>query len=79
MATPQDAQEVCAAIRGWISERHGRAIADQIRILYGGSVDARNAAALMAQQDIDGSLVGRASLIVDEFAAIARFYEMPMI
>ena len=40
VATPEDAQEVCAAIRGWISERHGREIADRIRILYGGSVDA---------------------------------------
>jgi triosephosphate isomerase len=79
VATPEDAQEVCAAIRGWISERHGPEIADQIRILYGGSVDARNAAALMTQEDIDGCLVGRASLIVDEFAAVARFYEMPVI
>ena len=49
----------------------------QIRILYGGSVNATNVAALMAQEDIDGCLVGAASLKVDEFAAIARFYEMP--
>jgi triosephosphate isomerase len=46
--------------------------------LYGGSVNATNVAALMAQEDIDGCLVGAASLKVDEFAAIARFYEMPM-
>ena len=58
VATPDDAQEVCAAIRGWISERHGAGIAAQIRILYGGSVNATNVAALMAQEDIDGCLVG---------------------
>ncbi len=79
VATPDDAQEVCAAIRAWISERHGAGIAAQIRILYGGSVNATNVAALMAQEDIDGCLVGAASLKVGEFAAIARFYEMPMI
>ena len=49
------------------------------RILYGGSVNATNVAAIMAQEDIDGCLVGGASLKVEEFAAIARFYEMPMI
>jgi triosephosphate isomerase (TIM) len=79
VATPEDAQEVCGAIRDWISERHGGDIAEQIRILYGGSVNASNVAALMAQPDIDGCLVGGASLIVEEFAAIARFYEMPVI
>ena len=51
----------------------------EIRVLYGGSVNATNVAALMAQEDIDGCLVGAASLKVEEFAAIARFYEMPMI
>lgn len=79
VATPEDAQEVCTAIRGWIRERHGSEVADRIRILYGGSVNARNVAALMAQPDIDGCLVGAASLKVDEFSAIARFYEMPVI
>ncbi|HKN44394.1 MAG TPA: triose-phosphate isomerase, partial [Propionibacteriaceae bacterium] len=78
VATPQDAQEVCAAVRNWVRERHGSEIADEIRILYGGSVNATNVAALMGQPDIDGCLVGAASLKVDEFAAIARFYEMPM-
>jgi triosephosphate isomerase (TIM) len=77
VATPEDAEEVCEAIRGWISDQHGGEIADEIRILYGGSVNAGNVAALMAQPDIDGCLVGGASLKVDEFAAIARFYEMP--
>ena len=79
VATPQDAEEVCGAIRTWIQERHGGDIAEQIRILYGGSVNATNVGALMAQPDIDGCLVGAASLKVDEFAAIARFYEMPVI
>jgi triosephosphate isomerase len=70
---------VCEAIRGWISEQHGSHIAEQIRILYGGSVDTRNVAQLMAEADIDGCLVGRASLDVDEFAGVARFYELPII
>jgi triosephosphate isomerase (TIM) len=79
VATPEDAQEVCGAVRDWILERHGGETAERIRILYGGSVNASNVATLMAQPDIDGCLVGGASLKVDEFAAIARFYEMPML
>ncbi|HEX5907770.1 MAG TPA: triose-phosphate isomerase, partial [Propionibacteriaceae bacterium] len=79
VATPEDAQEVCGAIRMWILDQHGGEIADRTRILYGGSVKASSIAALMAQPDIDGCLVGGASLIVEEFAAIARFYEMPVI
>ena len=78
VATPEDAEEVCAAIRGWISKRHGSDIAERIRLLYGGSVNASNVASLMTQRDIDGCLVGAASLKADEFAAIARFYEMPV-
>ena len=79
VATPHDAEEVCGAIRTWIRERHGGDIAEQVRILYGGSVNATNVGALMAQPDIDGCLVGAASLKVDEFSAIARFYEMPLL
>jgi triosephosphate isomerase (TIM) len=79
VATPEDAQEVCGAVRDWILERHGGETAERIRVLYGGSVNASNVAALMAQPDLDGCLVGGASLKVDEFAAIARFYEMPML
>ena len=79
VATPEDAQEVCAAIRGWIRSGTAARSPTEIRILYGGSVNAKNVAALMAQPDIDGCLVGAASLKVDEFSAIARFYEMPMI
>ena len=74
VATPEDAQEVCSAIRGWISQQYGSGVAEEIRILYGGSVNAKNVAALMAEADIDGALVGGASLDVDQFAAIARFY-----
>jgi triosephosphate isomerase len=77
VATPQDAQEVCAAIRGWVAGQHGDAVAASIRILYGGSVKAANVAAIMAEEDVDGCLVGGASLDVAEFAAIARFYDLP--
>jgi triosephosphate isomerase (TIM) len=76
VATPEDAQEVCGAIRGWIAEHHGAAAAEEIRVLYGGSVKGNNVAAIMAQPDIDGALVGGASLVVDDFVAIARFYEL---
>lgn len=74
-ATPENAQEVCGAIRTRIAELHGQAIADQIRVLYGGSVKAANIAAIMAQPDVDGALVGGASLDAEEFAQICRFPE----
>lgn len=77
VATPEDAQEVCAAIRGRVGELYREPVSEQIRILYGGSVKAGNIAQIMAQSDVDGSLVGGASLQVDEFAAIARFYDLP--
>jgi len=77
VATPEDAQEVCSAIRGWVADQHGAAVADTLRILYGGSVKASNVAAIMAEPDVDGCLVGGASLQVDEFSAIARFYDLP--
>lgn len=76
VATPEDAQEVCAAIRGKVGELYGDPVAEQIRILYGGSVKASNVAAIMAQADVDGCLVGGASLQTDDFAAIARFYDL---
>jgi triosephosphate isomerase len=78
VATPEDAQEVCGAIREWLRKHHGDATADSTRILYGGSVKANNVAAIMAKPDIDGALVGGASLQVDEFAGIARFYDLPV-
>jgi triosephosphate isomerase (TIM) len=77
VATPQDAQEVCQAIRSQIREAYGDEAADGVRILYGGSVKAANVAGIMAEQDVDGCLVGGASLQVDEFGGICRFYDMP--
>jgi len=73
VATPADAQEVCGAIRGRLADLYGQDIADKIRILYGGSVKASNVAAIMAEKDVDGALVGGASLDPDEFVAICRF------
>jgi triosephosphate isomerase len=72
VATPADAQEVCAALRGRIKEVHGTA-ADKVRILYGGSMKAENVAAIMQGPDIDGGLVGGASLDPDEFVSVCRF------
>ncbi|WP_123602425.1 triose-phosphate isomerase [Micromonospora sp. Llam0] len=74
-ATPADAQEVCGAIRARLAESYDQATADQTRILYGGSVKAANIAAIMAEVDVDGALIGGASLDADEFAQIARFPE----
>ncbi len=69
-ATPEQAQEVHADLRGWLTERYSREIAARIRIQYGGSVKPSNAAELLAQDDIDGALVGGASLEVESFLAI---------
>ncbi|KQY59390.1 triosephosphate isomerase [Aeromicrobium sp. Root495] len=77
VATPDDAQEVCAAIRARVSETFSPEAADRMRILYGGSVKAANIASIMVKSDVDGALVGGASLQAEEFAAIARFYDMP--
>jgi triosephosphate isomerase (TIM) len=79
VATPDDAEEVCGSIREWIGQWYDGAVAQQVRILYGGSVKAKNVAEIMAQPDVDGCLVGGASLDIDEFAAIARFYELPVL
>jgi triosephosphate isomerase len=72
VATPQDAQEVCAAIRACLGELYG-AVADGVRVLYGGSVKASNIAGIMAQPDVDGALVGGASIDVAEFATVVRY------
>jgi triosephosphate isomerase len=79
VATPDDAQEVCAAIRARIREVHGDTAADAVRVLYGGSVKAANIAGIMEKADIDGALVGGASLQADEFGGICRFHEMPVL
>jgi len=73
VATPADAQEVCAALRSTLAELYSGDLADAVRILYGGSVKPDNVAAIMAEDDVDGALVGGASLSVDDFAAIVRF------
>jgi triosephosphate isomerase (TIM) len=73
-ATPEDAQEVIGALRKRLADRYG-STADQVRILYGGSVKANNVAAIMAQPDIDGALVGGASIDADEFVRICRYKE----
>lgn len=77
VATADDAQEVCAAIRGRVEQTFGADAAQAVRILYGGSVKAANVASIMAMSDVDGALVGGASLQAEEFAAIARFYDLP--
>lgn len=73
VATPQDAQEVCAAIRTKLAELYSGDTADGIRVLYGGSVKAANVAAIMAEEDVDGALVGGASIVAEEFASICRY------
>jgi triosephosphate isomerase len=72
-ATAEDAQAVCAAIRGRVAELTDGATAASVRIQYGGSVKGSNAAELMAQPDVDGALVGGASLDPDEFARVVQF------
>ncbi|MDQ3629110.1 MAG: triose-phosphate isomerase [Actinomycetota bacterium] len=79
VATPDDAQEVCAAIRARVGATWSAAAASDVRILYGGSVKASNIAAIMAASDVDGALVGGASLKADEFGGICRFYAMPIL
>jgi triosephosphate isomerase len=72
-ATPQDAQEVIGAIRSRIAETSPGPTADRIRILYGGSVKSGNVKDIMAQPDVDGALVGGASLDAEEFVRICRY------
>jgi triosephosphate isomerase len=70
VATPADAQEVCAAIRARLAKLYSPELADGVRILYGGSVKSTNAGDIVAEQDVDGALVGGASLDGAEFAGI---------
>lgn len=72
-ATPAQAQEVCAALRAVISEVLGDDAAAATRVLYGGSVKSMNIASFMREKDVDGALVGGASLDVEEFAKIVQF------
>lgn len=71
VASAADAQEVCGAIRGELAEMVTLQVADDIRILYGGSMNAKNAAELIAQDDVDGGLVGGASLDGEQFAQLS--------
>jgi triosephosphate isomerase len=73
-ATPGDAQEVCAAIRTALVEIASGEIAEAARVLYGGSVKSANIIEIMAEEDVDGALVGGASLDPEEFARIASFH-----
>jgi triosephosphate isomerase (TIM) len=70
VATPADAQEVCGALRAALADKYGASVADDVRVLYGGSVKSSNVAELVAEPDIDGALVGGASLDADEFAKL---------
>ena len=74
VATPEDAQEVCAAIREEIENLASAQIAQAMRILYGGSVKSSNVREIMAKPDVDGALIGGASLDPQEFANIVKFY-----
>ncbi len=73
-ATPEDAQEVCAAIRAEVSKIGSPEIADNMRILYGGSVKSANIAEIMKKDDVDGALIGGASLDPEELAKIVRYH-----
>ncbi len=75
-ATPENAQEVCGAVRARLAEKFDRTTADATRILYGGSVKSSNIAGIMAQPDVDGALIGGSSLDAEEFAQICRFPEL---
>ncbi|GAA4869077.1 triose-phosphate isomerase [Saccharopolyspora cebuensis] len=71
VATAQDAQEVCAALRAALADKYGAEIADEVRVLYGGSVKSSNIGELIGQSDVDGALVGGASLNGDEFTKLS--------
>ena len=75
VASPDDAQEVAAALRTTLAELHSGELADGVRILYGGSCKADNVVGIMASPDVDGALVGGASLDPDEFVAICRYQQ----
>lgn len=71
-ATADDAQEVCGAIRKTLAEVFGQEVADGIRVLYGGSAKPENVAGFLEKEDVDGALVGGASLKADSFAAMVK-------
>ena len=71
-ATPEQAQEVCAAIRATLAELFGPAVADEMRVLYGGSMNPGNVNLLIAEADIDGGLIGGAALKADSFVQLVN-------
>ena len=71
-ATPEQAEEVCAAIRATVSDMFGAEVAENLRVLYGGSMNEGNAALLLAEPDIDGGLIGGAALKADSFIQIVK-------
>lgn len=73
VATAEDAEEVASAIRKWLSNKYTSKVSEKTRILYGGSVKASNIAGIMKGANVDGALIGGASLDPDEFVAICRF------
>ncbi|MEO3788147.1 triose-phosphate isomerase [Actinocorallia sp. B10E7] len=78
VATPDDAQEVCGAIRGRLEKLYDAEVAQSVRILYGGSMKSSNVAGLMAQPDVDGGLIGGAALDAEEFVKICRYRDLPV-
>lgn len=73
-ATPEIAQEMAAVVRDQVAALFGSRAGGAVRVLYGGSVSPANAAGVAAQPDVDGALVGGASLVADDFAAIVRAF-----
>ena len=73
VATPADAQEVCAAVRVALADAFDQELAEKVRVLYGGSVKPGNVAEIMAGDDVDGALVGGASLVADDFIGICTY------
>jgi triosephosphate isomerase len=71
VASAADAQEVCGAIRAELANLASPAIAEGVRVLYGGSVNAKNVGEIVAQPDVDGALVGGASLEGEQFATLS--------
>ncbi|TDE07383.1 triose-phosphate isomerase [Jiangella asiatica] len=77
VATPDDAQEMAAAIRERLGKLYDAEVAKAVRVLYGGSVKSSNIKPIMERTDVDGALVGGASLDAQEFALIARYHRNP--
>jgi triosephosphate isomerase len=75
VASPEDAEQVCAALRGALESLYDATVARGVRVLYGGSVKDDNVTAILAEADIDGALVGGASLTAEDFVRIVRFSE----